>query len=438
MAPPRKVGWLALPLVLVAVAAAAALALAELHFRSKVRFEGSTWPGAWDPRLGFTFKPGATVRQTNGVDFWAESRVNRWGFVDREPLGAKTSTSCRVAILGSSFVEAVQVELGERLQVVFEALARRTLPGRPIEAFALGYSGTGQVSQLPFYDALARTLEPDVVVLVLGPKDLANNSAVLTALRNGWHPDHLPRHSLQRDASGAFRWVAPDPDWRRYVLPQPPTETRAEARRSDAFLARSRLVSWTRAWLSVEHPTWFEPPAGPTSAETLALRRAAIEGLPGYGRVFDGWRALDDAEMDAVFATEGPLPAIFDEALAQTGAALDLFVERARRDRFTLLALTVDTVTSYRPTQLFGRKPTPDGVRGRVEALLAARSIPRIDQADYIASVHGRLEDAHFEHDGHWAPLGHRWAAEALASYFGAHPELCAARSSTAATGAIP
>lgn len=433
VARPKKVGWLALPFVLLA----AALALAELHLRSKIRFEGSTWPGAWDPGLGFIFKPGATVRQTNGVDFWVESRVNRWGFVDREPLGAKTSTSCRVAILGSSFVEAVQVELGERLQVVFEALARRTLPGRPIEAFALGYSGTGQVSQLPFYDTLARTLQPDVVVLVLGPKDLANNSPVLTALRNGWHPDHLPRHSLQRDASGGFRWVAPDPGWRRYVLPQPPAAPRAEARRSDAFLERSRLVSWTRAWLSFERPTWFEAPPRPSSAETLALRRAAIGAIPGYERVFDGWRA-QDAEMDAVFTTEEPLPAIFDEALAQTGAALDLFVERARRDRFTLIALTVDTVTSYRPTQLFGRKARPDGVRGRIEALLAARSIPQIDQADYIASVGGRLADAHFEHDGHWAPRGHRWAAEALASYFGAHPELCAVRSATAAAGAIP
>lgn len=36
-----------------------------------------------------------------------------------------------------------------------------------------------------------------------------------------------------------------------------------------------------------------------------------------------------------------------------------------------------------------------------------------------------RIEDAHWAHDLHWNPTGHRWAAEVLLEHLHRHPETC-------------
>ena len=56
--------------------------------------------------------------------------------------------------------------------------------------------------------------------------------------------------------------------------------------------------------------------------------------------------------------------------------------------------------------------------------LAHTRKIPIIDQYDYIVRQGGRVEDAHWAHDWHWSPIGHRWAAEALLEYLKQHPEI--------------
>ena len=100
-----------------------------------------------------------------------------------------------------------------------------------------------------------------------------------------------------------------------------------------------------------------------------------------------------------------PLALIFREALDFNGFALDQFQERAHRDGFNLLILATETMKHGDGSGL---------AFDRLERLAKARNIPVIDLYAFNRANGRRGKDAHFPHDGHWSPQGHRWAAEAV------------------------
>ena len=62
----------------------------------------------------------------------------------------------------------------------------------------------------------------------------------------------------------------------------------------------------------------------------------------------------------------------------------------------------------------------------RLNAMTEARSIPVIDQYDYILRQGAKFEDAHWASNGHWNAAGHQWAAEALFEYLKRNQAVCA------------
>ena len=183
----RLVGWNALFLV-------AGLALigvvGEAYFRLTVPFVESDAPYAWSSRVGTIFTPNADVRWTNGLDLWTESRTNSIGFVDREPIGIeRAAASCHVAMIGDSYVEALQVPIADKFHVRLEALATQELPHLDVTTSAFGVSGTGQINQLAYYDEFARYLRPALLVLVFVKNDFMNNAPILEGLHQGVDPD---------------------------------------------------------------------------------------------------------------------------------------------------------------------------------------------------------------------------------------------------------
>lgn len=186
----RLAGWNALlsfaGLLLVASAG-------EVWRRMTSPFGAIVYPRQFVPGVGLLGKPGAEARLTNHVDYWVVQRFNSLGFLDREPPSAgRAARSCHVAVIGDSFVEAWEAPISDKLQVRLEEAARREAPELNVTTSAFGFRDTGQIQQLPFYDAFARDLHPALVVLVFVLNDFRDNKVGAAPRTSSGDRSHVP------------------------------------------------------------------------------------------------------------------------------------------------------------------------------------------------------------------------------------------------------
>ena len=410
----RLVGWNALflvaGLVLIGVAG-------EMYFRLRAPFVENVHPFAWSPTVGGTYQPNAEVRHTNGLDFWTESRTNILGFVDRQPIGLeRAAASCHIAMIGDSYVEAIQVPIADKFQVRLEELAARELRHLDITTSAFGISGTGQVNQLAYYDEFSRHFRPALVVLVFVSNDFMNNAPILKGLHQGIEPDKLTNVSATRGADGTITLQPPHPHSPESRLAVPSRHPRV----TDHLTDMSPLAKWLDAKRRASFPDDTDP-------ELIAQVALLSRRSPRYAALLDGWRPATREGINDPFLYARDLPAIYEDALDFTAFALDQFRERADRDGAALVILSTHYV----------------GTRGdlgfdRLTALAEARGIPVIDYNDYVLRQGAEPRDARWEHDSHWNTAGHRWAAEALLEYLKANQEICTRRKSPTSPPPLP
>jgi hypothetical protein len=397
-------------LVQSAVTLAVLLAVMEVWARLFPPRDSVVWPLTQNPAVGTTFLPHSRVVFTNGLDFRVEEYANEAGFLDRPlPPVARSGGSCRIAILGDSYVEAAQVPIRQKVQVLLEKLAEARWPDLDVETMAFGFSGTGQLNQLGYLDAYVRPRRPDIVVLVFVGNDFADNSALLTAVRVGWHPEHTPRIFARESEAGAIEIQGIDPGWRSHLLP-PPTDTRPWLH---SRLHRiSRFYRWLYAKLTLQFPE-LAPYVGrePAEADRSAARLAALtEVNPAFAHMFSGWDRQSSPGLDAMFREQGQLLPAFEQALRFTSFAFDSYKARALEDGSKLIVLASQGI---------------DGpLEERLRQMLAERSIPYLSLRDYIARQGGSVDQARWPHDSHWSPQGHVWAAELLLEQIAAN-RLC-------------
>ena len=401
----RLVGWNALflvaGLVLIGV-------VGDAYFRLRAPFTEILYPITWHPKIGAIYKPNAQVRYTNHLDFWTESRTNLLGFVDREPIGIKRATaSCHIAMIGDSYVEALQVPIADKFHVRLEKLATRELPDLDVTTSAFGVSGTGQINQLAYYDEFIRHLRPALLVLVFVNNDFMNNSPILDGLHRGMDPDRLKHVSATRGADGT---ITLRPPW--------PGESRFTAMISPAFptLTTDRVtrISPLAKWLDAKYASFSDD----TDPELIANVAMLSRRSPHYAKLLDGWRATTREGINDPFLITQDMPAVYEDALDFTGFALDQFRERADRDSTALVILS---------TQLM-RTNSSLGF-DHLTALAESRGIPVIDLYDYILRQGANpWKDVRWAHDGHWNATGHRMAAEVLLEYLKRNQEICTMR----------
>jgi hypothetical protein len=269
---------------------------------------------------------------------------------------------------------------------------------------AVGFSGTGQINQLGYYETFVRPRRPDIVVLVFVNNDFANNSSLLEAIRVGWHPQHTPRVFARENAEGRIELQPPDPDWSSYRLPVPAdTQPWLHAKLHRA----SRLYRWVYAKLTLLYPGLAARMGAPISnADQAATRLQALVADPGFARLLAGWDPATNGDIDTMFGNEGPLPLAFEQALRFTRFAFDTYNRETAEDGSHLVVLAGEEVG--------GR------IEARLKTMLAERSIPFLSLKDFIRAKGGALEAAHWRHDAHWSPQGHAWAAELLADHIAA------------------
>lgn len=385
----------------------------EAWLRLTTPFMSRSLPLRFVPGVGLLIAPHAEVRWTNRLDFWTITRTNRLGFPDRPLPPGRAAAGCRVAVIGDSMIEAMELPIADKLHVRLEELATQRFPRLAVTTAAFGKGGTGQINQLAFYDEYVRRLRPRLLVLVFTPNDFVNNFPLLEALQTGWDPDGMPYVTAARDTNGDIVLRPPEPDYRR--LGQAGGRQAAERRRRDAA-ERAARASWFATWLAVKIDMLTLPGDGQVFGadprDLMKDRVARLRRRPGYAALLDGWRPT--TRMIRAVA-DRDLPPAYQEALRFTAFGLDQFKKRADRDGAALVILAAHRMKA------FGPRPFD-----RLLAMAAERGIPVVDQHDYIVRQGAEpASDAQWAHDPHWNAAGHRWAAEALLEHLAARPEVC-------------
>ena len=363
-----------------------AAVLMEAYLRWRIPFTETEWPAhRFDPESGFVYSPNTRVRWTNHVDFWVEQTSNSLGFLDREPVVPKPDGMFRVLVIGDSFVEAAQVRPAEKMHVVLEARLRDALDTDMVDTVALGRSGTGQSSQLVWYDRYGADIDADLVVLLFVSNDFTDNSALLQGVVHGWDPRRPPMLFHAPDESGlTFTRVGIDPDWMSHVL---------------------------------------RPPHARPDQELH--QQVIMERYPETRAMFGDW-LLPDVYPDCVFYAD-ELPPVFSRALASTEHALRLFRERTENSGTALLLVTTHGVVSnwtWRCDAVkVSRSRDPLNQLRRITGIAGRVGIPVLDLYPAFAE-RGDWRDTQFAYDSHWNALGHRQAAEEIADHLLEHREL--------------
>ena len=360
----------------------------EAWFHLREPFTDARRPTRFAPGVGLLNEPGAEVRWTDHDNFWVAQRANRWGFLDREPPAPEQAArTCHIAVIGDSFVEALEVPVADKFHVRLEELAARVLPELNISTSAYGRHATGQINQLPFYDEYARSLRPKLVVLVFVDNDFEDNHKLLAAMFKGWDPDQMPYVVADKTAAGAIALRPPDPAWRMLPIVAGELKRASPARlRAELLAQRPRYQSIIEAYLSRAPESLLVDGHGPGLSELL----------------------------------QDPTLPIFGEAIEFTAFALDEFQRRVAADGASLWLLLA---TSRKFQFQLGDDAEP--LRVVVEALAEARGIPVVSMHDYLVRQGRKLKDGNFPYDGHWNPTGHQWAAEALLERLRQRPEVC-------------
>jgi hypothetical protein len=135
-----------------------------------------------DPVLGW--RPPPSIAAWQRFEGAALVRTNALGFRDRDHAPEKPPRTLRVAVLGDSFTEAVQVPLE---QTWWRVMASRLGPadcptGARVEVLSFAVSGYSTAQSLLAWRAHARGFSPDAVVLALFiGNDLTENLRALDA-----------------------------------------------------------------------------------------------------------------------------------------------------------------------------------------------------------------------------------------------------------------
>ena len=164
--------------VLLAVSLAACFGMAE----GILRLIDYTYPVFW------TYDDDTASRLYPGAEGWfrtegeAYIKINSAGFRDSEHSKAKTPNTMRVAILGDSMTEALEVPLKKNFSYILEQNLKRckSLGNRNVEVLNFGVSGYGTAQELLTFQRRVAAYSPDVTVLAFyAGNDVRNNSKEL-------------------------------------------------------------------------------------------------------------------------------------------------------------------------------------------------------------------------------------------------------------------
>lgn len=168
----------AIKLALVFVSLCVGLFVAEIA----LRVVGYTFPTFYTPDAarGYTLQPG--MRGWYRKEGESYVQINSDGLRDREHARPKASNTFRIAVLGDSYAEALQVHVEAAFWRVLETNLRAcpSVGGREVEVINFGVSGYGTAQELLTLREKVWGYSPDLVLLaVTTNNDITDNSRAL-------------------------------------------------------------------------------------------------------------------------------------------------------------------------------------------------------------------------------------------------------------------
>ncbi|MDZ4803741.1 MAG: SGNH/GDSL hydrolase family protein [Candidatus Eisenbacteria bacterium] len=354
-----------------------------------------------DPNRGKAYRPG--IRWHQAEEGEADIIINRWGFRDREWTLVKPPGTVRVALLGDSFVDGLQVPIdstwareAERRLNACHAFGDST-----VEVMNFGVSGYGTAQELQTLRHDVHRFAPDIVVLSFLPGNDVRDNGVRLRRDPGrpyftCHDDSLILDRTFQSSHGRM------PEGVRstglFLL---------DRSRVAQAVYRMRLRSRERAQLQSIHER--TDILGDAPHQELGLDNMVFR-LPEHPAWIEAWQ-VTDALINAMNLESTARGASF---LAVTiSSSIQVHPDRAVREAF-MTTLGVDSL-SYPEERV--------AALGRAEGFPVLVLAPRM--LAFAESRHAWLHGFANTRPGygHWNGLGHRLAgaclAEALAAGFG-------------------
>lgn len=159
-----------------------ALVAAILIFEIFLRVAGVSAPNFVTPDdyRGFSLRPGAEGWYRKEGEAYV--RINSDGLRDRERTKEKPANTFRVAVLGDSMIEALQVPLEQTASAIIENRLQHcpSLSGKKVEVINFGVSSYGTAQELQTLRHKVWDYSPDVVLLAFtASNDIKDNSRAL-------------------------------------------------------------------------------------------------------------------------------------------------------------------------------------------------------------------------------------------------------------------
>jgi hypothetical protein len=161
----------------------ASLAFAFLLCEIALRVADYSFPTFYttDDERGFRLRPGARGRYRKEGESFVE--INSAGLRDREHAKEKPPATLRIAVVGDSYAEALQVPLEQAFWAVAERKLNESCPplsGRKVEMINFGVSGYGTAQELITVRRHVFDYSPDIVLLAFTTNnDVSDNSRAL-------------------------------------------------------------------------------------------------------------------------------------------------------------------------------------------------------------------------------------------------------------------
>ena len=358
---------------------------------------------ATDYYRGFALRPGIEGHyQKEGESYVS---INSDGWRDREHAKAKPSNTVRIAVVGDSYVEGLQVPF----ENIFGALLEGNLQGcsafdgKRVEVINFGVSGYGTAQELITLRHNVWQYSPDIVLLaVTTNNDITDNSRALKQTDEipyfVWRNGNLVEDDSFRETR-TFRW-------RSSALNRVGTWFRDHLRTIQLIhyvqvLAKLRLTEWRN------HRRAPSPP-GPAGIDANKTTPTADEiGIDNMIYV----EPQDDNWKEAWRVTEGLIRQMSDE-VRQRGArfvvvtvsnAIQVYPYPVVRQNFMK---HIGTSTVFYPNL----RLKDFAQRQQIDFLDLAEPMQLLADQNKVF-LHGFGKDIG---NGHWNPAGHRLAADLI------------------------